>query len=60
MSFSKPKPYGLEHIKIEFINQDELNCHNFLLKHFGNAILDNSNWDKIIEGITKKSISGTQ
>ena len=28
--------------------------------NFGNAILDNSNWDEISEGITKKSISGTQ
>ena len=28
--------------------------------NFGNAILDNSNWDEISEDITKKSISGTQ
>ena len=27
--------------------------------NFSNYILDNSNWDKISEGITKKSTSGT-
>ena len=32
INFSKAKPYGLEHIKIELINQDKWNRHNFSLK----------------------------
>ena len=31
--FHKSKPYGLEHIKIELINQDKWNGHNFPLKY---------------------------
>ena len=33
INYSKAKPYGLEHIKIELINQDEWNGHNFRLKY---------------------------
>ena len=57
-NLSKAKPYGQEHIKIELTNQGKWNCHNFPLKYllvnFGNSILDNSNWEKISEGIIKK------
>ena len=28
--------------------------------NFGNSILDNSNWDKISDGIAKKPISGAE
>ena len=62
-TFQKAKPYGLEHIKIELINQDLWNDYSFPLKNlvvnFGNFILENSNWDKIGEDIIKKSISTT-
>ena len=33
INFSNAKPYGLEHIKIELINQDKWNGHNFPLKY---------------------------
>ena len=32
INFSKAKPHGLEHIKIELINQDKWNGHNIPLK----------------------------
>ena len=32
-NFSKAKPYRLEHIKIELINQDKRNGYNFPLKY---------------------------
>ena len=32
INFSTARPYGLEHIKIELINQDKWNGHNFPLK----------------------------
>ena len=28
--------------------------------NFGNSILDNFNWDKISDGMTKTSVSGTE
>ena len=63
-TFQKAKPYGLEHIKVELINQNKWNGHNFpsknLVINFGNSILNNYNWDKISEGTVKKSISGTE
>ena len=31
-----------------------------LVVNFGNLFLDNSNWDKIGEGIIKNSVSGTE
>ena len=31
--FSKAKPYGLEHMKIELINRGKWNDHNFPLKY---------------------------
>ena len=34
--------------------------HLINLINFGNSILNSSNWDKISEVITKKSISGTE
>ena len=33
INFSKPKPYGLEHIQIELVNQDKWNGNNFPLKY---------------------------
>ena len=33
INFSKPKPYELEHIKIELVNLDSWNGHNFPLKY---------------------------
>ena len=63
-NFRKAKPYGLEHIKMHLINQDKWNGYYFPLKNlvvnFGNSIIDNSNWDKISEGIIKNSVSGTE
>ena len=63
-NFQEAKPYGLEHIKIELIDQCKWNGLSFSLKNlvvkFGNSILDNSNKDKISEGIIKKSISETE
>ena len=47
--FKKPNLYGVVHIKTEFINQGNWNCHNFEI-NFGKPILDNCKWDKIIEG----------
>ena len=32
INFSKAKHYGLEHIRIELINQDKVNGHNLPLK----------------------------
>ena len=37
-------------INIEFINQNNWNNLNV---NFGKCILDNSKWDKIVEGIAK-------
>ena len=34
INFSKVKPYVLEYIKIELINKDKYNGHNFPLKYF--------------------------
>ena len=63
-TFQNVKPYRLEHIKVELINQDKWNGHNLPLKNlvvaFGNSNLDNSNWDNIRESIIKKSISDTE
>ena len=63
-TFQKAEPYGLEHVKVELINQNKWNGHNFpsknLVINFGNSILNNYNWDKISEGTVKKSISGTE
>ena len=33
INFSKVKPYGQEHIKLELINQDKWNNHNITLKY---------------------------
>ena len=33
INLSKAKPYGSEHIKIELINQDKQNGHNFPIKY---------------------------
>ena len=56
-TFQKATLCGLEHIKIELINQKKQNGHNFPLKNlvvsFGNCIFDNSNWDKIKESMIK-------
>ena len=61
INFSEAKSYGLEYIKMELINHDKWNGHNFPIKilgvNFGNSILDNSNWKKKKEGIIRKSIS---
>ena len=55
----KVKPYGLVRIKIELINRNKRNDQSFLkIVNLGNSILDNSKWDKISEGIGKKTISG--
>ena len=62
INFSKANPSELKHTKIELINQDKWNGQfsiAILGVNFGNSILDNSNWDKISEGIIKKPISGT-
>ena len=51
------------HIKIELINKDNWIVTisiTILEVNFGNFILDNSKWDKIIEGIAKKSRYGTE
>ena len=51
------------HIKIELINYDNSQVTisiKILEVNFGNSILDNSKWDKISEGIAKKSISETE
>ena len=60
INVSKAKPYGLEHINIELINQDKWNeWSQFFIKilgvNFGNSIPDNSNWGKVIEGIIKRT-----
>ena len=56
INFSKAKSYGLEHIKID--QQGQMKRSQFSIKilgvNFGKSILDNSNWDKISEGIINK------
>ena len=52
---SKAKPHGLEHIKL--FSQFSIKIFRV---NFGNSIFDNSNWDKISEGILKKFLSGTE
>ena len=63
-TFQKAKTHELDHIKMELMNQSKRNGHNFLLNSFvvsfGNSVFNNSNWDRISEGIIKKSISGTE
>ena len=63
-TFEKDKPYGLEHTKIEMMNRYKWNGQIVQLKklivNFNNSILDNSNWDKVSQGIITKSISGTE
>ena len=58
-TFEKAVAYGLKHIKIELINQDNMECSQYSVKkhvvNFGNSIFDNSNWDKISEDIIKQS-----
>ena len=51
--FSKAKPYGLGHIKIESMNQDKRN--GMVTNYFVNSVIDNSNWDKLSEAIIKKT-----
>ena len=63
-TFQKDKLYGLEHTKIEMMNRYKWNGQIVQLKNlivnFNNSILDNSNWDKVSQGIITKSISGTE
>ena len=63
-AFQKDKPYGLEHTKIEMMNRYKWNGQIVQLKklivNFNNSILDNSNWDKVSQGIITKSISETE
>ena len=58
-TIQKAKSYGLEHIKVELINQDiKIPFSIKILRiKFGNSILDNSNWRKTSEGIIKKKIN---
>ena len=53
--------YGLVHIKIKLIKQDNWNTISIKILefNFGNSILNNPKWDKISEGIAKKFIPGT-
>ena len=50
-------------LKIELIKQDKWYGHSFIIRilgvHFGNYVLDNSNWDKTNDSLTKESIFGT-
>ena len=60
INFSKAKPCGLNNIKTELINQHQWNSNNILFNYLvlilvTLSLIDNSNWDKISEGITKKS-----
>ena len=64
INFSKFRPYGLEHIKIELVNQDKYNGHIFPFKYLESILvtlfLITSIGKKTSEGIIKNSISGTE
>ena len=58
MNCSKANAYGLEHIKNRTNQPGQMEWAQFFIKilaaNFGNYILDNSNLDKISEGIIKE------
>ena len=47
IKFSKAKPYGLEHIKLELINKEKWNGHNFTLKYLELIVVTGTNQVKV-------------
>ena len=62
--FSKSQALWAGTYKNIFDQPRQMEWSQFSLKNlvlnFGNSIIDNSNWDKISEGILKNSVSGTE
>ena len=47
IKFSKAKPYGLEHVKLELINKEKWNGHNFTLKYLELIVVTGTNQVKV-------------
>ena len=63
INFSKTKPFGLEHMKIQLINKDKRNGHKFPLKYLELILVIYPQELQFVQNkcrYNKKSTSGTE